>query len=277
MADANRLRSLFENWQAERKSKGEPSSQTDAAHLLGFGQSALSQYLRGAIPLNIDVLAKFATLLGSSRDAISPELAAKIRALGDPEHNNEASRHTLSNDSAASIEQRDHLIKRLLPDGKGNVIAWEAESDLPEDPERVWIDRYDYQFSAGSGLIQWEVREKHALPFNRSFFRALGSNPKDCRLLVVRGDSMEPFLFNRDVFMIDATKTRVRDGGIYAVYFEDEPLVKRIFKRPGGALILNSYNSTKFPDREISVDELEYVRVVGELIYRSGSGPAGGN
>lgn len=173
--------------------------------------------------------------------------------------------------------QDTDLTKRLLPSDKGNVVTWERPEDLEPDEDRVWIDRYDYRFSAGEGLIQWEVRQKKALPFDRGFFRALGSNPKDCKLLVVRGDSMEPFLFNRDMFMVDTAKTRIHDGGIYAVYFEDEALVKQIFKKPGGALTLHSYNTTKFPDREISAGELEYVKVVGELIYRSGSGPAGGN
>ncbi|WP_134166307.1 S24 family peptidase [Paraburkholderia caballeronis] len=168
------------------------------------------------------------------------------------------------------------LIKRLLPNDKGNVVTWERAEDLEPDEDRVWIDRYDYHFSAGTGLIQWEVRQKKALPFDRGFFRALGSNPKDCKLLVVRGDSMEPFLFNRDMMMIDATRAHIRDGRIYAIYFEDEPLVKQVFKQVGGGIVLHSYNS-KFPDREVPAESMGLVKIVGEVIYRSGSGMAGGN
>ncbi|MFY4712196.1 S24 family peptidase [Burkholderia glumae] len=159
----------------------------------------------------------------------------------------------------------------------GSVVAWEEPTDLPSDPDRVWIDRYDYFFSAGKGLIQWEVREKSALPFSMSFFRGVGSNPKDCKLLIVRGDSMEPFLFNRDTIMIDTAKLRIRDGAVYAIYFEDEPLVKRIHKQAGGGIVLNSYNSAKYPDKVIAPEQMEFVRIVGEVIHRSGSGPAGGN
>ncbi|TDV39555.1 peptidase S24-like protein [Paraburkholderia caballeronis] len=155
-------------------------------------------------------------------------------------------------------------------------MTWERAEDLEPDEDRVWIDRYDYHFSAGTGLIQWEVRQKKALPFDRGFFRALGSNPKDCKLLVVRGDSMEPFLFNRDMMMIDATRAHIRDGRIYAIYFEDEPLVKQVFKQVGGGIVLHSYNS-KFPDREVPAESMGLVKIVGEVIYRSGSGMAGGN
>jgi hypothetical protein len=160
-----------------------------------------------------------------------------------------------------------------LPDDKGNVSVWEDEGDLAGDGEddRVWLDRYDYHFSAGSGLIQWEIREKKALPFNAAFFKAIGSRPKDCRLATARGRSMEPFLFDRDMFMIDESKTALRDGNVYAVYFEDEPLVKQIFKRPGGRILLHSYNS-EFPDVEIEPNDMSGFHVVGELVYRSGSG-----
>lgn len=165
----------------------------------------------------------------------------------------------------------------LLPPDKGNIITWEHPEDLPDDPNRVWIDRYEYYFSAGTGMIQWEVREKHALPFDAGFFQKLGSKPQDCKLCIVRGDSMEPFLFNRDLVMIDSSKTAVKDGRVYAVVFEDEALVKKVFKQAGGGLVLHSYNHQHYPDKQIPADKLEYLKIAGEVIYRSGSGPAGGN
>lgn len=164
-----------------------------------------------------------------------------------------------------------------LPPVDGAVLVWERPEDLPPDEDRVWIDRYDYSFSAGNGLIQWEVRQKKALPFDIGYFKALGSKPKDCRLLIVRGDSMEPYLFNRDMMMVDSTKTRIRDGQVYAIYFEDEPLVKQIFKQPGGGIVLHSYNSAKYPDKIIAPDQMEFIKIVGEVIHRAGSGLAGGN
>lgn len=158
-----------------------------------------------------------------------------------------------------------------IPAEKGNVSVWDSETDLDDGEGRVWIDRYDYHFSAGTGLIQWEVREKRALPFNESFFKAIGSRPADCKLASIRGDSMEPFLFDRDVFMLNQAKTSLRDGKIYAIYFEDEPLVKQIFKRPGGRIVLHSYNPS-YPDVELSPADMENFHIVGECVYRSGSG-----
>lgn len=159
--------------------------------------------------------------------------------------------------------------KKPLPAGKGNVEVWDHPDELEPDDGRIWIDRFDYHFSAGTGLIQWEVREKKALPFNAAFFKAKGVRPQDCKLLVVRGDSMEPWVEDKNVIMIDTADTRVRDGERYAIYFNDEPLVKQIFKEADGGLVLHSYNA-RYPDKLVQPDKLEFVHIVGRVIYRSG-------
>lgn len=164
--------------------------------------------------------------------------------------------------------------KSPLPADKGNVRVWDHPDHLEpdeddDDDERIWIDRYDYHFSAGTGLIQWEVRENRALPFRAAFFKAKGANPKDCKLLVARGDSMEPYLSDRNIFMIDVSSTHIMDGERYAIYFNDEPLVKQIFKQADGSLVLHSYNPA-YPDKHVPREMLQYVHIVGRVIYRSG-------
>lgn len=74
--DAARLKSYFKIWQEGMRAQGTPVSQDAAAARLGFGQSALSQYLNGVIPLNGQVLAKFAQLLEVPTGDISPSVAA---------------------------------------------------------------------------------------------------------------------------------------------------------------------------------------------------------
>ncbi|MBU9246318.1 XRE family transcriptional regulator [Burkholderia multivorans] len=178
-------------------------------------------------------------------------------------------------DASAAAAPQPGIYK--IPEDQGNVLVWEHPDDLPPDENRVWLDRYDYRFSAGTGLIQWEVRQKKALPFDIGFFRALGSKPKDCKLVRVHGDSMEPYLFDRDMIMVDTAKTHIRDGKVYAIYFEGEPLVKQIFKQAGGSICLHSINAGKYPDKIVTPELMESVTIMGEVIYRSGSGWAGGN
>lgn len=75
--DAARLKAAFRAWQDAQRDKGAPVSQLEAAGRLGFGQSALSQYLNGLIPLNGPVLAKFAELMSVKPEDISPSIVAQ--------------------------------------------------------------------------------------------------------------------------------------------------------------------------------------------------------
>lgn len=59
----NVLDQINATWQAFKNSTG--CSQAEAAKQLGMNQSAFSQYLRGAVPLNTDFKRKFAELTGS--------------------------------------------------------------------------------------------------------------------------------------------------------------------------------------------------------------------
>lgn len=75
LADAARLKALFQDWQGERKKNGEPASQEALTEILGFNQSSISQYLNGGIPLNVEAAYKFAGLLGQPISAFSQSLA----------------------------------------------------------------------------------------------------------------------------------------------------------------------------------------------------------
>lgn len=77
-ADSARLKLLFAEWQYARKQAGAPSSQEVAASLLGFGQSALNQYLNGKIPLNVEAAIKFAEMLDQPVSTFSPTLADQV-------------------------------------------------------------------------------------------------------------------------------------------------------------------------------------------------------
>lgn len=70
--EAANLKKLFKEWQAERKARGEQSSQEAASETLHFNQSALSQYLGGLIPLNLDAVLKFSRMLNKPAIEISP-------------------------------------------------------------------------------------------------------------------------------------------------------------------------------------------------------------
>lgn len=74
-ADADRLMRVWEKFKAATG-----TTQEQAAQEMGFeSQGAISHYLNGRTPLNIDAAAKFARLTKTPVDEFSPYLAEKIR------------------------------------------------------------------------------------------------------------------------------------------------------------------------------------------------------
>lgn len=81
--DAARLKRLFLSWKESRKASGEPASQDFFSDLVGFGQSAVSQYLNGKIPLNPHAAAKFSKALGCQISDFSETVASVASEIGE--------------------------------------------------------------------------------------------------------------------------------------------------------------------------------------------------
>ena len=153
---------------------------------------------------------------------------------------------------------------------RGAVVEWDKAEDLPEGGQYILIDRYDLNLSAGGGHLQWVVHEKDPLAFRVNFFRAKGLRQQDCRALYVRGDSMEPVLWDGDTVLIDTSKRTVKDGDIYAVLYGDEYRIKRLFNLPGGGLQLVSDNRI-YRALDIPAEAVEHLTILGRMVWRGGS------
>lgn len=172
-----------------------------------------------------------------------------------------------------------------LMTGEGDRERWDIahhrESDdqprrvegAPGGPDRtLWVDWFSYEINP-AGAIQWTTREEHAIGLSANVFRATRAHFEDCRGLAMQGDSMEPFLFDREMLVVDSTRVQPREAKVYALVFEGEQMVKQIFKQSGGALLLHSFN-TKYPDRLIPAEHVDGLHIVGQCIYREGIGAA---
>ncbi|GAA0492423.1 S24 family peptidase [Pigmentiphaga daeguensis] len=247
--------------------EGDPTSQANESGAAGVRQRRLAKFLREVLKGDRESLARVLGRTPAEIDAFLDGSAEKNPITAELARVFEADLHV----DAGWLDRDPPSVAKRLVEASGQIAVWEHPADLPEDENRVWVDRYDLICSAGHGAVQWEIRQKNALPFTLDFFRAIGSDPKDCRLAMARGDSMEHFLFDRDMIMIDVSKTKPRDGAVYAVCFEDEFLVKQLFRQTGGALTLHSFND-RYPDRLVQPGSGSHFEILGEIVYRSGSG-----
>ncbi|SPC17363.1 putative phage repressor [Cupriavidus oxalaticus] len=152
------------------------------------------------------------------------------------------------------------------------IVTYESLEELPQE-STVLVTRIDVELSAGNGKETWHIEEKEPLPFQADYIRRLDAKPKNLVAVKVTGDSMEPRLFDDDSVIVDRADTRVpANGGVFALVYAGEMLVKRLFQLPGGILKIVSDNHERYEPIILQPDQVEHISVVGRVKYRSGMG-----
>lgn len=152
------------------------------------------------------------------------------------------------------------------------ILAWEHEDDLPQG-EYVFIPRLDIHLSAGNGReqVEFEFVKKQPQAFRADWIRLEKLNPSKLACMKVDGDSMESLLFHGETVVIDISQNTVRDGKVYAIWYDGGERVKRLWKLPGGGLRIKSDNANH-PTIEVLPEHADSVRILGRVVHKSGTG-----
>lgn len=152
------------------------------------------------------------------------------------------------------------------------IVTYESLEELPRE-STVLVTRIDVELSAGNGKESWHIEEKEPLPFQADYIRRLDAKPRDLVAVKVDGDSMEPRLFDDDTVIVSKADTRVpANGGVFALVYAGDLLVKRLFRMPDGGLKIYSDNHERYEAVMVSPDQVEHVSIIGRVKYRSGMG-----
>ena len=137
------------------------------------------------------------------------------------------------------------------------------------------IIRYEVRLAAGEGkgTADWIVRENDDDPiyFRNGWFRARHLDEENLRGMYVRGDSMEPYLFNHDTVIIDVADTEISDGEVYAIVFKNRFYVKELRLMEGGVRIIShneKYEAMEALDEDCK-EEHDF-QVLGRVVWRGG-------
>lgn len=160
----------------------------------------------------------------------------------------------------------DLKVQKLLESSTSPLL-----NDLHNNEGRVWVDVVNIRFSCGTGeSIEFHFNEVlEQVSFDPRFFKRHHVKAENVVIVHATGDSMEPYIMAQDLFAIDKTDTTVKDGCIYAVYFEGEAMLKQIFKEEGGTLVLHSLNP-KYSDKRVTSTNGKNFKVIGRQFWRAG-------
>ncbi len=125
----------------------------------------------------------------------------------------------------------------------GNVdIAWLATGSGSAQPAQTLRESRVPVYRAAPLLQPCDKALTAALNFDEEWLQRLcGARRDEVCLLEMQGEAMEPTLRSGDLLLIDQRVTKIDQDGLYAVRAAALE-IKRIQKRPGGALRLSSDN-----------------------------------
>lgn len=214
--EAEALRALFKQWQGQRKDEGLPWSQDWASDQLGFGQSAMNQYLNGKIPLNPDVAVKFTALLGVPVRNFSTTIADEIEQMtaGLTPH--------ATGKSKGSMDLAQSLQPVVKADAKGGDFL---------------IPQYAAGGSMGDGLIL-EEKQPGLIKSWHVDYEWLRLNVKNhtgiANLCIVTGfgPSMRPKYNPGDPLLLDRGVTAVETEGIFFFRIGKNGFIKQLQRIP---------------------------------------------
>ena len=99
--------------------------------------------------------------------------------------------------------------------------------------------------AAGSGAVVDDERITGRVKFRRAWLARHGLSARDCRIIQVLGESMEPTLVDGSSILVNRAGRRRRPGHIFVVRTDDGLIVKRADKDRAGAWQLVSDNPNK--------------------------------
>jgi phage repressor protein C with HTH and peptisase S24 domain len=152
------------------------------------------------------------------------------------------------------------------------ILVWQYEHDLPQG-DFVFIPRLEVRLSAGTGHEQLDIASVKSQPqaFRADWIRKNHLKPKALMCMSADGPSMEPRITHGDSLVIDTSDLEVRDGKIYALWYDGGERVKRLFRLPDGGLRVQSDNPAH-PTLTLTREQAEHVRIIGRVVHLSGEG-----
>lgn len=115
----------------------------------------------------------------------------------------------------------------------GTFMRVRAADD--DDSEAVLIPKVKLRLSAGvSGFeVEPESYDGSTATVPAHWLRRRGYSRDKLLAIVIKGESMEPTLYEDDLAFINTADKKLVDGEVYAINYEGEPVVKRMERNAG--------------------------------------------
>lgn len=176
-----------------------------------------------------------------------------IQHICDPKKNAKGSTHTAT---FAKILGIDAL---WLESGYGDALS--IKKDMMPQEDYTNITLFDVSASAGSGSFVFSEESIGTIKLSNEVAREIiGRNFDKIKAIYVKGDSMEPTIFNGDIAFVDTSQRSIESDGIYVFTYAEKLHIKRI--QIADCFVIKSDNK-KYEDLIAKESELN---VIGKVV-----------
>lgn len=153
-----------------------------------------------------------------------------------------------------------------LPPGAVRPLIWENEEDLGDD--YYLIPRYDVHADCGGGAVVESEQVLERLAFVKQWVNA-HHQPSDLFLITAQGHSMTPTIYEGDILLVDKSRKRPTDDGIYILSVDHELIAKRLQRLFDGSVKIVSDNKA-YSEQTVPPEQVEWLNVVGRVVWKGG-------
>ena len=124
------------------------------------------------------------------------------------------------------------------------------------------------RLSAGVSGMELQITEKSDIEpvfYQKAWLKKKGFKAERLIRTPVSGSSMEPALFSDDLVLINRDSTQPKNGLVFALNVEGEPLIKRIRKRDGVWWITSDNQAHSNSDLPLESTS----QIIGEIVEKS--------
>lgn len=110
-------------------------------------------------------------------------------------------------------------------------------------------------------------QKKNSLPIPKLWLAQFGRNVQTLAFVTADSLAMQPRISCDALVLIDVTRTALHHGKVYAITFQDEVFIRRMFKSPTGGVSMRADHPDKalFPDIDLTSSQLYLMEILGEV------------
>lgn len=175
----------------------------------------------------------------------------------------------------ASIAQVCGVSAIWLEKDEGEMLDGSGtdENGSPSTIDYALIPQLTAIGEGGNGHLNDHVEVSGGLAFKRDWLSRMGAKPQNLYIIYAEGASMEPYIFEGDVVLVDHSSTDPKDRSVYAIRRPDGGIsIKRMIRQMAGNWLVRSDNDDKrnYPDEIATEDSVHEMPIVGRVIWRGG-------